>query len=464
MFLGRSEEINIVKEFLEGNKTLLAVYGRRRVGKTSLVLEALSQTEGLVLNYTCEKGDYSNNINRFSERIRLALNLPSFPSFTNFRDLFSYLRTAYRDSKIVVFLDEFPYLFDENLDDPRVSEFQAIVDESKNSNLKMILCGSSVHFMSDAFGNYANPLYGRADRFLELRPFSFLETKEFFKGKSFRDIFLAYGVSGGIPLYLETLLSYKNIDEALKNECFSYNGYFYMEAVHFLKSEFDDTKSVEKILSVLGSEERTTSEIASRAGIKVNGINYHLNKLASTFLIKKVENAFVGKTKETRWRIADPFFRFYYGFIAPNADFIALAGKDSYKAIFTPEAEALFLSRIYEAIAPELVVKLASSGKIPFIPKIYRKWRGKRKTPEGIREVEIDGVFYDEKNVLFVECKYRHKVVGQNILDDLAQRSKAIDSDGRKPYFLLMSLNGFTPELQENLGKNVYLIEEDRLV
>lgn len=466
MFLGREEEKKAISEFIsEDRKTVLAVYGRRRVGKTSLVIGCLQEAKDVVINYTCEKDDYFQNVFKFLDRAKTALGNIPLPSFDNFRDIFGYFRTFFSNRKLIVFLDEFPYLFNENMDDPRLSEFQAIIDESQNSNLKIILCGSSLHFMNSAFSSYANPLYGRADKFVELRPFTFLETKKFFPKRNFRDIFLAYGISGGIPIYLSILLSYSNIEKAMENECFSYNGYFFKEAIHFLKGEFDETVVIERILSCLGGEERNTSEIAKRANIKVNGINYHLNKLEGAYFVKKVENAFEGKKKETKWVLSDPFFRFYYAYIANNQDLIALAGKKSFRVIFTEEAEAAFLSRIYEMIASELVVSLALNDELPFVPKSFQKWRGKEKKKDGETvEREIDGVFYDEKNVLFIECKYRNKLVGTKVLDGLKDKANFVNYGNRKPYYLLMSLKGFTSNLIESKDGSVYLVKEDRLL
>lgn len=462
MFLGRNEEIKDINSFIETDKTVLAVSGRRRVGKTSLVIDALKDlSDFVIVNYTCEKGEYAYNLQKFIERVKTALGGVPFPAFTDFRDVFEYLRNMYGHRRFIIFLDEFPYLFSENIDDPRISEFQAIIDESQHSNIKIILCGSSVHFMNDAFSSYANPLYGRADKFIELRPFTFLETKEFFPDRSFHDVFLAYGISGGIPIYLDILLSYQDIDEALKKECFSPNGYFYQEATHFLKSEFDDILAIEKILSYIGLEKRNTSDIAEHTNIKVGGINYHLKKLETAKFIHKVENAFEEKGKETKWKITDPFFRFYYSFISSNRDFILLAGKNSYDVLYSEEREAMFLSKIYELIAPELVLSLSLQKSLPFVPITYKKWRGKIGKDGG--EYEIDGVYYDEKNVLFVECKYRNKLVGKNVLDDLRMKSSYVKSGGRKKHYLLMSLKGFTQDLLNEKGDDVFLVKEDEI-
>ena len=216
MFIGRHTELKRLEElYCSDGFEFLVMYGRRRVGKTSLLRE-YAGTHRTIFFSAQEKND-SLNLVDFSRAVQTALTGDDFGAFRDWEAAFQYVGDHSGDEKITLIIDEFPFIAQEN---PTVkSILQHIIDHQwSKKKIFLILCGSSVSFMVNEVMGYKSPLYGRSTTQMEVTPFDYLDSAAFYPGYSHIDQLLAYGILGGIPCYLQRFSDQRTISENIQQE------------------------------------------------------------------------------------------------------------------------------------------------------------------------------------------------------------------------------------------------------
>ena len=202
MFIGRKKEIQILKEeFNSEKKSVCLVYGKRRVGKSSLINESIKDFDGLVINHLCIKSSYEGNLSLLCRSVALALNLPVSTNFANIFDLFDFLES--QNKKILLILDEYQYIKESKKDNEVDSYLQNIVDRMSNK-LKIVLCGSYISVMKELIKE-SNPLFGRFTKILHIEEFDYYDASKFYPELSVKDKIAFYSVFGGSPYVLSNL-------------------------------------------------------------------------------------------------------------------------------------------------------------------------------------------------------------------------------------------------------------------
>lgn len=199
MFVGRMEELALLQQDYIGKA--LMVYGKRRVGKTTLILKSLEQCPYQTVYFECLKGTIQENIDGLVVELVRAKILPVALSFNTLQEVFIYLNAL--PQKMVVVIDEYPYLKVMNETTTVDSIFQSIVD-NRLSNIELILAGSHIGMMKDLLQE-RNPLYGRFAASLKLDELNYLDTSKFYPDKSAYDKVAHYAVFGGSPFINQAL-------------------------------------------------------------------------------------------------------------------------------------------------------------------------------------------------------------------------------------------------------------------
>ena len=213
--IGRLDELNQLERFYNSSKfEFLTMYGRRRIGKTTILREFAGRHKALFFSAQ-EKND-SLNLLDFSKMVQTFFEGSFISSFQNWEAAFEYITGKISDKKLVLIIDEFPFLAEPN---PSIkSILQHTIDHVwKGKNIFLILCGSSVSFMLNDVMGYKSPLYGRITGNMEVKPFDYLESAEFFPNYSKTEKAIAYGILGGVPRYLEAFSSEISLEENIKN-------------------------------------------------------------------------------------------------------------------------------------------------------------------------------------------------------------------------------------------------------
>ena len=455
MFYFRDEEFRQLDRFFaHDNAKAMAVYGRRRTGKTRLLTEYMQRNAKSIafLYYQCTSYDYHTCLTDFIAAAKATFPEDPLPEASaSFRDIIQLL-THLHAEKLCIIIDEFPFLAKKDENVP--VEFQWIIDHGLNGN-KMILTGSNRSFMARQFSNNESPLYGRFDEILEVRPFSFQQIRTLFPAVD--DAIKIFSMTGGVAQYVNFFLEYPDIQSGISSLFFHPDGRLLREAPNMLLQELRDATTYERILRAIGGSDKNTGQIAKRSGLDSKALSPYINRLQELHLVSPVSNPLSTEKRNARFRITDELFRFHYTFVEENMSLINALREKSIDLILNQQFSE-YLGVTYEDIIRESCFRYALDQKIPFMPQTLGKWWGPVCINNTWQESEVDLVAFNDDQLIIGECKYRTKFVGVKELDTLKLKAQFIHAKGREIYYLLASKNGFTEELKSFRDPHTILI------
>jgi len=448
MFVNRQKELQRLEEEYRSHEFKFTVmYGRRRVGKTTLLKEYISSKPYIYFLVTLES--LSVVIQRFQTVVADFLEDEFLKDIElkSFKQIFSYLAKQNLSKKIVVVIDEFQYLG--KLDKSIPSQFQYIVDEIlKSKNIHLVLCGSIISMMYEQTLSYNSPLYGRRTSSIKLDALSFEYLSAFFPTKSEIELIELYTVLYGVPKYLELFKESDTIFEAIEKNILDKNAFLYEEPRFILQNEVNEPMTYFTILETIANGEHKLGNIAGKLNKNVQNITSFISKLIELEIIYKevpVTEKLPNKSKKGLYFIKDNFFRFWFSYVLPYRSQLEL-GNTNYAMVKIKENFLGFVAKVYEDLSVEYTLK-----NYPIL-KAGRWWS---------KDEEIDVVGVSEKFMLVGECKYSNKKVGIDVLAQLEEKSKKIELKLPIKHYLLFSKSGFTQDLLkiEKKREDVVLIE-----
>ena len=232
-FYCRNEELRKMNaRYDDGDFECIIMYGRRRVGKTTIINEFCKDKPNIFFSALNSTGQ--ENLEALSKAI-MTYERPDMvetPVFHDFDAALNEITLLSNENRIVFVIDEYPYLAKAK---PSISAMlQHIIDHKwQHSKLFMILCGSSMSFMEEQFLGQESPLYGRRTAQFKIESLNYKETALFNPKLTLEDNALIYGITGGIPHYINKLNVKKNIDDALLTNLFDKSGYLYEEPSNY---------------------------------------------------------------------------------------------------------------------------------------------------------------------------------------------------------------------------------------
>ena len=434
----------------------MAIYGRRRTGKTALVLDFLENSpiaptayfQITTFDYASCLNDFISVLSSFSRELESLLR-----PYSTFRDVFTFLSSTQLSHPALIIIDEFPFLAKKN--ENVAIEFQWIIDHALK-NMKLILLGSNLSFMRKQIQDDRSPLYGRFDVIMEVLPFSFSEIHELFP--DFEDAVEVLAQTGGVAQYVMYFKDYSSVQRASEALLFDRTGRLFLEAPNLLMQEVRDITSYVSILRVIGAAEKDSGKIAKQCGMDQRNIYPYLNKLMDLEIVSLVDNPLSAK-KEHRYRISDAFFRFYYTFLEPNVSLISTLREKSRSIILNDQYHE-FLGFVYEDVIRANIFQYALDYQLPFIPRTAGKWWGQICKNNRWQESEVDIIAYDDRHLIVGECKYRSKATGLQELDSLKLKAQFIPVKGRELFFLLASKSSFTEDVKLIKDPHLMLIDQ----
>lgn len=451
MFIGRKKELQLLEELYVSEKfEFLVLYGRRRVGKTFLLRE-FANRHSCIFFSAQEKNDRLN-LEDFSKSVLSYFHEEYLGVFQSWETAFEYIGKRCTDEKLVLFIDEFPFLASEN---PSIkSVLQHTIDHAwREKNIMLILCGSSVSFMENEVMGYKSPLYGRSTAQLELRPFDYLESAEFFPGYTNMEKMLAYGILGGIPCYLQTFDGQKTIAENIETQILRTGAFLKEEPQLLLKMELREPTIYNSIFEAIANGASRMNDISQKIHEESFKCSKYLSTLQNIKLVKKITPCGEKNTsRKTIYRIADNFYSFWYHFVFANKSYYEILGESAAaEEIMLPENISRYMGGIFEIICKEYMVRLAKEKKLPFVPAYIEKWWGNNP----VRKVEddIDVLLMDlkqEKRII-CECKFKNDAFGKEEYEIMMSRA-AIFANVTETYFYVFSKGGFSSWV-ENAAK-----------
>ncbi len=249
MFYGReTERKKLCTMFRSDGQMISLIYGRRRIGKSELIKQVLKETDIKSIYYECKQTTEQNNVESLAELIGEIFDFPK-PAFENMEALLRFLFKKSEKEPMIFVLDEYPYLRENSkgLD----SVLQSVIDHYKDtSNMKLIVCGSYVDTMK-ALLEKQNPLYGRIDLTINLKPMDYYESAMFYSGFSEEDKVRLYSVFGGIPYYNRLIDAKKSVRENIIELIASSGARLENEVSMYLNSEISKITNANEVFEAL---------------------------------------------------------------------------------------------------------------------------------------------------------------------------------------------------------------------
>ena len=278
MFIGREKELSILKERLESNKFELGIiYGQRRIGKTSLIMEA---TKGYDCIYFLSRIDsYYNNLQYFANEFSKYAGIPYTPNFDNFDDLFNSLINYIGNKKTTIIIDELPFLA--NAYPGIISYLQDLSDDLKrnNSSIKIILSGSDMSFMIDLLNNRAKPLYQRVTFKVHVKEMVFSDAVKMLSGTNKEDAIKYLSIFGNRPYYLDMIDKNKDFKTNIIDLCFS-NTSILIDAPNItLPIGYSSNSVYISILIAIANHKQRVKEISDYLKMDSNATSTYLGRM-----------------------------------------------------------------------------------------------------------------------------------------------------------------------------------------
>jgi len=329
--VGRQLEQSILGEVLNSNEAeFVALYGRRRIGKTYLIKSYFTNAKPSIFFHMTglKDGSVKAQLEIFGDTLRETFNI-NIANPTTWMKAFAMLTESTKqysvNQKIIIFLDELPWMAS-----PRSRLLQALdhfwnTKWLYNNNLKIIVCGSAASWMLDNIVNAKGGLHNRLTRRINLQPFTLIEAKEYLSYRGVKlnndQILELYMAIGGVPHYLKEIKPGLSAQQIISKICFSHGSLLLTEYDNLLASLFKHSAIYEEILAILAKHPGGIDKkiIAQRATKSTLGgrLSKRLDELESAGFIKKFI-PYGNTSKDSYYKLIDEYTIFYLKWIAPH--------------------------------------------------------------------------------------------------------------------------------------------------
>ena len=446
MFYCREEELRTMNNrYKKGHFECVVIYGRRRVGKTALINEFCKGKP--TVYFSALNASSQENLEALSKAIYTCQNSDSTsaPTYRSYENALEAITGMAMEKRLVFVIDEYPYLA--KAEKSISSRLQHIIDHSwQDSRIYLILCGSSMSFMEYQVLGYESPLYGRRTAQFKIQALTYREITEFHPELKAADQALLYGVTGGIPHYINKLDVESNLDEALLDNLFSTSSYLFEEPENLLKQELREPAIYNSVISAIAAGASHSNEISTKVGLESGVCAKYLKVLLDLGILKKETPITEKPGKKTIYAIDDNFFRFWYRFVPRNMSVIS-AGR--MRLIYEQAVKRFYpdyMGLVFEKMCQEYLLRYAKD--LPILLSNLGQWWGTDSKTRKEVQIDIVGVPVDGNEYLIGSCKYRNEKIGIEELELLRRYAAVFRKNGIFHYYIF-SKGGFTPALLE---------------
>ena len=449
MFHCREKELKkLGKRYERDSFECIIIYGRRRVGKTALINRFVEDKP--VIYFSALNAASQENLHGLSKAIGTYKDPAAiaYPEYQSYEEALEEIGRLAVEKRVVFVIDEYPYLAKA---EPSVSSrLQHLIDHKwVHTKLYLILCGSSMSFMQSQVLGYESPLYGRRTAQFKIEPLSYRETAVFYPQLSNEEQAYVYGITGGIPHYINKLEVKDSLDEALLETVFDRSGYLFEEPEYLLKQELREPALYNSIITAIAGGASRLNEIGGKAGLDSGAAAKYIKSLVELGIVKKEYPLTENSGKKTIYQIEENFFRFWYRFVPQNLGAIS---SDRIRKIYGQAVKAHFhdyMGLIFEKMCREYLMYYADN--LPLELQTIGQWWGADPVLKKQLQIDIVGESVSEeggKRYLVGSCKFKHEKVGTDELELLRQYARAFPGERIAGYYIF-SLSGFTDGLKE---------------
>ncbi len=460
-FIGRIEELKKLSKIINSeNFTAALIFGRRRVGKSELVKYSLKENKELKIYYECKEVSEKSNVQGLSDILSEELNLPQL-KFEDIESILKYIFKLSITKKMILVLDEYSYL--KKTINGIDSILQSLIDKYKdNSKLTLIILGSYVDIMKSLL-LHSNPLYGRIDLTIELKPMDYYDSSLFYPNFSSEDKIKIYSVFGGIPYYNRLIDDSKSVKENIIELISSNGARLENEVSMYLNSEISKIVNANEVFEALSKGYCKYSDILSQSHVSSGPTLIDvLDKLIRMGVVVKISPINDSNNKKKfGYYISDNLSLFYYRYIFKYLSQMKIMNADFfYSKYIEQDFEQQYVPHVFETICMQYLIRKNKKGEInPIFEKIGKYYYD---NPKEHTNGEFDVVTQDEKGYVFYEAKFRKNPINASIIEN---EIKQVKSTGLNCYkYVFISKSGFQFENNENVDfidlDNLYDLEK----
>jgi AAA+ ATPase superfamily predicted ATPase len=469
-FVNREYELAFLNRLLEqtdlrGGQFVL-IYGRRRVGKTRLLRHWIAQTDLPATYWVAEKENSAMQRRKFIAELEQR-PLRQTPLLDSWSEVWDLVASQLGNKQHILVIDELPYAA--QADSALLSSLQHAWDRHfENSNLILVLCGSQMRVM-ETLQFHQSPLFGRFTAQWHLEPLNFHSLAQFFPQWSTEERIALYAIVGGIPAYLNWLHPERTLVENIREAILAPGSLFIAEPTFLLYDEVKEPQTYLAILKAIGMGNHTLSAISNYALIGKTHLSSYLVRLQELRLIERripatVPTAKRRTSRQGRYHFSDPYFHFYFRFLAPFHDILP----DDIEPVLEKVRSELrpFVGQTaFEQLSQQWVREQRKAGNLAFRPMIIGShWS---------RKVQIDvvSVNWASRDILLGECKWGNHQIGRGTLRELVEEktTKVLAELPHPPHdwtvhHVFFTRVGFSSSAQQYANEqNMLLVDLDAL-
>lgn len=417
-FIGRTkEQEKLLAQLSSPIQNAALLYGRRRVGKSELILHTMRQASGIrSIYYECRQTTAENNTRNLSEVIAEAFDMPPL-AFSDIEAALRFVFDRATGEKIVLAIDEYPYLRDvvKGMD----SILQVLLDEYRDrSHLSLILCGSYVEVMKSLLER-DNPLYGRIDLKINLQPMDYYESAQFYPERSCEDKVRLFSVFGGIPYYNRLIDKNASVRENLIHLILEPDARLEDEVPSYLLSEISKIGNAHEIFSALADGHARYRDILSQSHVSSGATLVNvLNRLIGMQLVQRrspINDP--NNKKRTSYVICDGLSKFYYRYVFRYLSQRSVLDPEVYYDRYVnDDFETQFVPRAFEEVCRQYLVRQNRMGDSE--PPFDLIGTYSYDDPVTRTNGEFDVVTKDPLGYSFYEAKFRTTPITQRMIED----------------------------------------------
>lgn len=451
MFIGRKKELNELNfRFNNSKKEFGVIYGRRRIGKSTLINEFLKDKPNIF--FQAKKDSIYGNLRSFSYEIDKLLDLPKSFVFSSMEEAFDSLIEYAKEKRFVIAIDEYPYIVNQDASFPSV--LQEAIDRAPE-NLFFLISGSDVGMLKNELENHNSPLYKRRTFEMNVTKLKYSESLEYLKNVDNETKIKYLSFTSTYPYYLSAMDFDIPFEENIKRLLFNEYGTFFTLPDQLLSNSLNTQDVYNAILYAVSKRKRSNKEIAEYIHEDEAKVSKYIKTLLQSELLDKRET-YNGNKKTVYYEIGDPMLRFWYMFIFNNMEKIRMNGEFVYNNL--QEDIKQFICYGFEEVSRLYMDELNSKGLLGNIFAPFKPYKVEKSILN--RSIEIDGLSNDDEKLIVMECKYRKEKFTLSMLKHLEESASVFPSKYNRVYYLF-SKNGFDDEIKKIQSDKYHIVELD---
>jgi AAA+ ATPase superfamily predicted ATPase len=327
----------------------------------------------------------------------------------------------------------------------------AIDHKFSKTDIFIILCGSSMSFMENQVLGHNSPLYGRRTAQFRLEPLNYMAAAEAHPHLSPETNAIIYGITGGVPHYINKLAVADDgdIGNAVICNILERTCYLFEEPANLLKQELREPATYNAIIAAIAGGASRLNEIANKASLEYAVCSKYLSVLISLDIVGKKVPVCESAKNRSLYYLKDNLFKFWYRFIPDNMSQIMIGNTESvYRNEVEPHID-LYMGPLFEEICKQYLMNFAKGLRFS-IREIGGWWGG---NPETKKQEEVDIIAFNGKNAIFGECKWRSDPVDLSMLKEIKRKASLFHRFDKK-YYYLFSRSGFTSGIIEEAERD----------